>query len=582
VGNDHKIVVLLSLLAFAGCKNTATCKPHTVLLEITLRGDASSADSVEVDVSLGHDKPVKKTFTPKGGSGSIEIDFSSGYPTGQDLEVSVTAFRGTGVVGLGAINMILTGSCAAIPIDVVATEGGDLSAMDLAASEVGTTDDLTGELDLIPAPMCTMSSTCPDDLPVCDNMMCRACASSADDSVCLSRSASTPHCKLSGTNMGRCAQCSANADCPTATPTCNPDGTCRKCVTNSDCDTLLCDLNGTGACIPASDIVYVNSANDPGQASCTDSAPGGKDGSLAHPFCQITTALTLLGVQIRHYIHVAGSANNYNGFEISSTNGTLTIVGPGKDAAQKATVQATVDSNAIHIDPATGISCSVAIVGMTVVGNGNASVLVCGDNSGVANLTVTDCSFSTSSKNAVFLWLCNAKLFNSRMTSSIQSGLFVNPGATYTVQNCAMVGNGIGVTFQSSSGSFSFNTIINNTGTSGVNCGAPAVIADSIVFGNKVSAGTQFQNTNCALSNVVTGTDSYANATQLTPFFVSPSDPHLDLTPGFFLTSNQACCIDKIVGTGPSPSPSPLPTTDIDGSPRPKGAHWDIGAVEAL
>jgi hypothetical protein len=587
VGNDYKIVALLSLLAFAGCKNTATCKPHTVLLKITLEGAAANADMVEVDVSIGHDNPATKSFTPQAASGSVEIDFSNGYPVGKELEVSLTAFRGTEIVGLGSSNTFLTGSCAAIPIPVAGTQGADLSAnLDLAGTD-GTIADFATEPDLIPPPSCTMSSTCPATLPVCDNSNCRSCTSASDDPTCVARSASTPHCKLLGTNAGQCAQCNVNADCPTATPTCKTDGTCHKCTANSDCDTLICDRSGTatdGQCIPASDIVYVNSANDPGQGTCTDGAPGGKDGSLAHPFCQITTALTLLGVQTRHYIHVEGSDSSYGQFEITSTSGTVTIVGPGKDAPKKATIQASTDANAINIDPST-MNATLVLTGLTVIGNGNASVVACqSTGAGVAAVTVLDCSVSTSNKNAIFVSNCNATIGSSRIFGATQSGLSLGNPGNYSVQNCFINGNGTGVTFVSgSTGTFRFNTVAWNLGTIGIACSGAATVEDSIVFSNKQTAGTQFSGTACTLNNVVTGTDVYAGPgtkIQLSPSFVnSASDFHLDVTPGAVLNANKACCIDKIV---PPPSPTPIPAIDIDNEARPKGASWDIGADEAL
>ena len=59
--------------------------------------------------------------------------------------------------------------------------------------------------------------------------MRRRMAKLGDDTVCAQHSASTPHCKLGGTNAGLCAACNVNADCAAATPTCNPDGSCRVC-----------------------------------------------------------------------------------------------------------------------------------------------------------------------------------------------------------------------------------------------------------------------------------------------------------------------------------------------------------------
>src|SRR5437879_3935035 len=60
---------------------------------------------------------------------------------------------------------------------------GDMAVGDLAMAvdDLSAGIDLNGvdlnNVDLIPPPACTMSSTCPDNLPVCDAtaLMCRAC-----------------------------------------------------------------------------------------------------------------------------------------------------------------------------------------------------------------------------------------------------------------------------------------------------------------------------------------------------------------------------------------------------------------------
>src|SRR5207248_10229110 len=123
---------------------------------------------------------------------------------------------------------------------------------------------------------------------------------------------------------------------------------------------------------------------------------------------------------------------------------------------------------AIPIDLGVAEPASVAIGGLTVLGNGNGNVLTCGDGAGQVDLTIIDSSFSTSMKTAVSLSNCNASISETVMSNSGQVGLAINAGASYSVQNSAMVGNGTGVSFLSATGTFAFNTITNNKGTTGV------------------------------------------------------------------------------------------------------------------
>src|SRR5262249_2488367 len=159
--------------------------------------------------------------------------------------------------------------------------------------------------------------------------------------------------------------------------------------------------------------------------------------------------------------------------------------------------------------------------------------------------------FSTSNFNGMFVDQCNIKVSRSTMTDASQSGIYLGSNSRYSIQNCFIYGNAVGVTFVSNNGStgkFSFNTVGNNTTTAGINCSAACTIADTIVFGNKKGGGSQFNGTLCTLSNVVTGTDTYSgagNKITLDPSFVGATDLHLDLTAGMPLNKNQACCIDK-------------------------------------
>jgi hypothetical protein len=354
----------------------------------------------------------------------------------------------------------------------------------------------------------------------------------------------------------------------------------KMCLINADCSPGICDLSGTatnGQCVPTGNIVYVDSSSDSGQTTCS---LANKDGSQAYPYCQIAEALALISIlPTKTYVHLAGSANLYDQFELTSTSSTLTFVGPGKSAPTTATIRPALNAIAINIDPASPSSASVVLSGLSVVGNGTVSALSCNGSGGsTPQLTIIDSSFSGGT-NALSIRACAASVRTSTFSNASQIGLDLGPSSTYSIQNCFVFGNATGVRFQSgSSGKFSFNTVAYNTGTIGVACDGSATLEASIVFGNKQSAGSQFTGTSCALMNVVTGTDSYSGAIQSSPALIATNNLHLDTTAGAARTTNRTCCVDKING----PPPLPLPTIDIDNEARPKGASWDIGADEGL
>jgi hypothetical protein len=585
---------LVAILILGGCVSHAPCKPHTVLVKLRFDAASAAADQLTVGLALADGMSAQPTATHQPGQmdTTLEIDFTDGYPVGAQLTVTITATLTGTVIGGGSNTGPLTAGCTSgFEVDV------NSSDVDLSSLESSSAGDLSGadssvadlsSADLTHGPACATSATCPANFPVCDATLqaCRECNASADDQLaCEQRSATTKYCKLSGTNAGMCAECNTNADCPTATPTCNPDGTCRPCATNADCGTLIC--NGSdGTCVPLSDIVYVDASNDAGQTTCSET---GKDGSFGRPYCLIADALTLISVSTRHYVHLAGSTNTYAGFAIPSTNGTLTFIGPGKNAATPATIQAATNMNAFLINPGAK-SATVVLDGLTLVGNGNAPVVATSGgslSSPNCALTVVDSSISTGTNDGILVTHCQATILRS-VVSGTNVGLHIGANADeyFVVQNCFLINNQTGADLETANGSFTFNTVANNTGTLGIYCAvANTAIADSIVFGNKKVSNSQFETGaggSCNLISTVTGTDTAPGAIQLAPVFVSATDAHLDLTAGANLSANQACCIDHAIGPGPTPTPSPMPTVDIDGNTRPRAAGWDIGAHEAM
>jgi hypothetical protein len=140
------LLFIAALSAVGGCR-TSSCKDGTIFLQLTFDGASAQADqlSVSVVVSGGATLSGSSARGPMGSTGTLEIDFGSGYPSGQSVTVSVTAFQGGAVVGMGSASTTLLGKCQRLPLSVVAgMPGDDMSPSgDLAGADLATTPDLS-------------------------------------------------------------------------------------------------------------------------------------------------------------------------------------------------------------------------------------------------------------------------------------------------------------------------------------------------------------------------------------------------------------------------------------------------------
>jgi hypothetical protein len=123
---------------------------------------------------------------------------------------------------------------------------------------------------------------------------------------------------------------------------------------------------------------------------------------------------------------------------------------------------------------------------------------------------------------------------------------------------------------------FQFNTVVLNplTGLFNSNCDN-AVLESSIIVQNGEGAAAVSM---CKQDHVVIDSDAGA------PHFVdsnnaSTYDFHLAIAKNADLTANTACCIDRVPLT--FDAGAPLSDHDYDGTKRPLGAGYDIGAHEA-
>src|SRR5207253_10402695 len=113
-------------------------KEGTAFLTVAYDGLAATADQVDLTVSVGPRPPVTRTLAhaPGATQGSVEIDFASGYPSGQTIVVDVLARQGGAVVGRGHAGATLDGACRAFSVEVQVTGPPPDAAMaDQAAAD---------------------------------------------------------------------------------------------------------------------------------------------------------------------------------------------------------------------------------------------------------------------------------------------------------------------------------------------------------------------------------------------------------------------------------------------------------------
>jgi hypothetical protein len=146
-------------LALGGCTDIAACKQDTLFLTVTLDAAAADSDHLIIDVSIDSGS-VSETVLPhtRGvAQGAVEIDFSSGYPSGHTAHVVVTATASGATVGSGSTSGPLAAGCTTLSVAVHGGAAGDMTIAadmttpgDLAQSDLAQPD--FAQPDLAPPP----------------------------------------------------------------------------------------------------------------------------------------------------------------------------------------------------------------------------------------------------------------------------------------------------------------------------------------------------------------------------------------------------------------------------------------------
>ena len=108
-------------LTLSACTSTNPCSSGTLLVSVTLDATTAQANKLVVVAGVegtGSTAPADLEHTPGIAAGTVEIDFPHGYPAGQTVAVTITAYDGTTPLGSGHGTAKLTGSCGTTEITV--------------------------------------------------------------------------------------------------------------------------------------------------------------------------------------------------------------------------------------------------------------------------------------------------------------------------------------------------------------------------------------------------------------------------------------------------------------------------------
>ncbi|HEX4405422.1 MAG TPA: NosD domain-containing protein [Polyangia bacterium] len=360
---------------------------------------------------------------------------------------------------------------------------------------------------------CTMDAQCTKaTMPICDAHACRSCDTNAD---CASKTA-TPACASSGA----CVQCVGNSDCTGTKPICNTTAnTCRSCQTDAECPANPGVCMTDGHCAGTGEVIFIE-FNAGGCA--------GADGSSAKPYCAPNDGVAQLTAG-RRVIVVRGAAGDRMSL---STAGILPIVIGRKSASNvDGSIPATASTSLT-------ISSDTVLVRDLVVNLGSMStskgIAIAGASTKVSLIRVTaslGTGLGIDAESGSSLTMDESYVLNN------SSGGILISGASYSIQNSVIAGNGYGIQFSSAiatNAQLRFNTIASNTIAASCDLTNSETFTDSIFVGPMV---------NCNITNSVTA---------MLPTFSTTRPYHL--------TAHIGCPTAPAAGT--------FPDHDVDGDAR--------------
>jgi hypothetical protein len=416
------------------------------------------------------------------------------------------------------------------------------------------------------AETCSTAAECDPSAPYCVMGSCGATCS--DDTQCpgAGENASDVYCV-----SGACVACRVGMnDCPSATPVCDMNA-CRTCVKDSECVSNVCDVD-TGMCVSESVVRYAS----PTGADTNDC-------SLATP-CTPVRAVAISDAA-HPWVRVLPGTYTKNDFTISAKSFTLV----GTDASLPSALTITAQSNVTF----RGLSDSSYSCGGTTNGS---NITIRDASSPDGNLGAANCTMSVlnSSFGSSTSTLPMVASFNDNAVVTIDRSSFTGPintvhsdpaGLTVTATNSLFINTSFspGVTATANAAAnhiyVAYSTFYSSSGFPAAGCANASSLPMAVVFVDDIFYTycmgwpcDAFQSTTgCAPDTSVLypeGTRSPGtNAIVMDPKFVDGPNSNFHLQAG-----SPAIDVAKVIASQPS--------TDYDGTTRPQGAGYDIGAFE--
>jgi hypothetical protein len=432
---------------------------------------------------------------------------------------------------------------------VAAACGLDSDCTDPLASHCG--DGLCRE--------CSAVGQCPQAMAAC-NLNTYSCEVCSNDNDCKTFAAA-PHC---GGN-GACVECTKSEQCGAAEPVCGTDGACRLCQHDQECASGACDADGT--CVDAAPAIYISPTGiDAG--ACVQTQPCK---SLQFGEGKVTAGRFHLVFATGDYNLPLGVVSKprvaYHG------NGSRLAV---TDADFFPAIN--VASNKMFVS-----DFEISTTGIGAFGGGGVAA---GSELTLRHVNIAKTTTVSSMSGLKFTWtdsqatnFSGLKIDTSPANVTLRRLTFTSPTAVLETTDVVLAAENINITqpkgnifnFTRTSGSLSFVTIADTDVTPGVPhivCSqSPVVMKSSIIWTPRqpttINGNCTFAADNIA-GPVVTASPAI-NVSNADPLFVDMAAKNYHLQP-------TSPAIDK-ADTGPA--------TDLDGTPRPQGAKFDLGAFEA-